>query len=96
MLIIYCPSQTAIMSYISIFNFHIKIYAGNKKKLKKLCIKKNARILNMKFNFFPENWSGDNKLPRNHLGPSVAVETKSILPDKMDMFLAYATVPGYM
>ena len=50
--IIYCPSQTSIMSYISIFDLHIKIYAGNKKKLKKLCIKKNAHIFNMKFKFF--------------------------------------------
>ena len=46
--------------------------------------------------FFVENWSGEKRLPRGHLGPTVDVETTNILPDKVDMFLAYATVPGYM
>ena len=47
-------------------------------------------------NIFIENWSGEKRLPRGHLGPTVDAETPSILPDKVDMFLAYATVPGYM
>ena len=47
-------------------------------------------------NIFIENWSAEKRLPRGHLGPTVDAETPSILPDKVDMFLAYATVPGYM
>ena len=41
------------------------------------------------------NWNEGKPVPRGGLADDDDVETTHILPDKADMFLAFATVPGY-
>ena len=45
--------------------------------------------------YFAGGWNEGKPVPRGGLGDDDDVETTHILPDKADMFLAFATVPGY-